>query len=188
MKNIEAIMKDAGVELTDEQKDAIVAGVKENYKTIADYDKQATKVSTLEDSLRTTQEELKKFDGVNAEELKSKIAELTQTIADNETAYNNKIADRDFNDLIKSAINDAKGKNVKAITALLNIDELKASKNQKDDIALAIKALTEAEDSKMLFGETIQQNGTGDPIGTIKKTGATETMDMRSALAEHFNK
>ena len=38
--------------------------------------------------------------------------------------------------------------------ALLDMDTLKASKNQKDDIAAALKGLSEAEDSKMLFGET----------------------------------
>ncbi len=33
----------------------------------------------------------------------------------------------------------------------LDVDTLKASKNQKEDIAAAIKGLSEAEDSKMLF-------------------------------------
>ena len=34
MKNIEQILKEAGIEVTDEQKTAINAAVTENYKTI----------------------------------------------------------------------------------------------------------------------------------------------------------
>ena len=62
-----------------------------------------------------------------------------------------KIADRDFNDLLKEAIKSANGLNEKAIMGCLDIPTLKASKNQKSDIESAIKALSEAEDSKMLF-------------------------------------
>lgn len=86
--------------------------------------------------------------------------------------YDDKIADRDFNDILKDSIATAKGKNAKAITALLDTDALKASKNQKEDIAAALKALTEAEDSKMLFGEPEPDNvGSGNPIGTVTKGG-----------------
>ena len=41
------------------------------------------------------------------------------------------------------------------------------SKNQKEDIAAAIKTLTEAEDSKMLFGDAVEIAGKGNPIGDI---------------------
>lgn len=187
MKNIETILKEAGVELTDEQKTAIVDGVKENYKTIADYTKQSDKVESLQKTLEETQTALKAFDGVNPEELKKQIEDLNKAINDKDTEYQEKIAQRDFDDLLKTAIVEAKGKNAKAITALLDIEALKSSKNQKDDMAKAIKELTEAEDSKMLFGEPEpEKKGTGSPIGTIKKDGAPAEVNMHSALAEHY--
>lgn len=65
--------------------------------------------------------------------------------------YKQKIADRDFDDLLKEAIKSANGLNEKAIMGCLDIPTLKASKNQKSDIESAIKTLSEAEDSKMLF-------------------------------------
>ena len=40
MKNIIQIIKDAGLEITDEQKKTIEDAVKENYKSVSDYDKQ----------------------------------------------------------------------------------------------------------------------------------------------------
>ena len=59
-----------------------------------------------------------------------------------ETEFQQKLADRDFDDLLTESIHGAKGKNAKAIRALLDVDALKTSKNQKDDVGAAIKALT----------------------------------------------
>ena len=168
MQNIEKILE--SIDLTaDDAKDQIVNAVKENYKPVADWQKQKDKVDSLTASLNETQEALKAFDGVNVDELNKKIEELNSQIAKNEEAYEAKIADRDFSDLLKSAIADANGKNAKAITALLDVEALKSSQNQKEDIANALKALSEAEDSKMLFGSTEPAPvGTTSPIGTIR--------------------
>ena len=181
MKNFEQILSDAGVELTDEQKTTISKEMGENYKTIADWQKQHDKVQTLETTLRDTQEKLKAFDGVDAEALNGEIAKLKGDLEQRDKDYQAQIADRDFQDMLKEAIASANGRNAKAITALLDVDALKASKNQKEDIAAALKALAEAEDSKMLFGEPeLDVIGGGNPIGTVTKsgsqTGATDAM------------
>lgn len=177
MQNIETIL--SKVELTDEAKDQIISAVKENYKPVADWQKQKDKVDSLTASLEETKEALKAFEGVNVDELNKKIEELNAQIAKNETDYEAKIAERDFNDLLKSAIAEVNGKNAKAITALLDVDALRSSNNQKEDIAKALKALTEAEDSKMLFGaEGPAAVGNVSPIGTIKNTvRTTNTLD-----------
>jgi len=185
MKNIEAILKEAGIEMSEEQKTAILSGVKENYKTIADYEKQTAKLESIEQTLTETKDELKKFDGVKPDELNQKIAELTKAVEDKETEYNTKIAERDFMDLVDREIAKAKGRNSKAIKSLLEMDELKASKNQESDIASAIKKLTEAEDSKMLFEAQI--SGKANPIGVVQKQGKSEELTMHSALADYYN-
>ena len=174
--NIEKILETVDLS-ADDAKDQIANAVKENYKPIADWQKQKDKVDSLTASLDETKEALKAFEGVNVDELNKKIEELNAQIAKNESEYEAKIADRDFNDLLKTAIADANGKNAKAITALLDVDALKSSQNQKEDIANALKALTEAEDSKMLFGSTEPQPvGTGSPIGTIKNSARTGSL------------
>ena len=177
MQNIEKILEK--VELSDEAKEQIVNAVKENYKPVADWQKQKDKVDSLTASLDETKEALKAFEGVNVEELNKRIEELNSQIAKNESEYEAKIADRDFNDLLTSAIAEVNGKNAKAITALLDVDALKSSQNQKEDIAKALKALTEAEDSKMLFGtDEAKPIGTGSPIGTIRNAARpTKTLD-----------
>ena len=69
MKNFEQILSDAGITLTDEQKTAINKEMGENYKPVADWQKQVDKVQNLTEQLDSTKEALKKFDGVDAEAL-----------------------------------------------------------------------------------------------------------------------
>lgn len=184
MKNFEQILSNAGVELTDEQKTTISKEMGENYKTVADWQKQHNKVQTLETTLKETQDKLAAFDGVDATALNQEIANLKADLEKKDADYQSQIADRDFQDMLKESILSAKGRNAKAITALLDIDALRASKNQKEDIAVALKELAEAEDSKMLFGGPEPQIvGTGDPIGTVTKAGSQNgDAAMRAAM------
>lgn len=186
MKNIFEILKEYGLEVPEDKKKDFEKAVLENYKTVSDYEKQTEKVTSLTDQLNTAKEEIKKFDGVDPEALKTQISDLNQKLADKDTEYQGKIADRDFQDMLKNAIAEAKGKNAKAITALLDVDALKASKNQASDVAAALKTLSEAEDSKMLFGEPDSQViGGGNPIGSFVNGGSggdAQTAQMRSIM------
>lgn len=184
MKNFEQILSDAGVELTDEQKATITKEMGENYKTIADWQKQHDKVQNLTEQLDSTKEALKKFDGVDADALNKQIADLNEELKNKETEYQNQIADRDFSDMVKGLIAERKGVNEKAIMALLNIDELKTSKNQKDDVIKALDALVEAEDSKMLFGENkANAVGTGNAIGSFGSGDSGNAAEARMRVA-----
>ena len=195
MKNIEAILKEAGLEVTAEQLAAIEKAAKENYKTVVDYDKQKEKLDATEDKAKTLEESLEKFKDVDPEALKQSIEDLKKELKQKDTEYAGKIADRDFEDVLKDAISGAKGKNAKAIRALLDLDTLKASKNQKDDVAAAIKALTEAEDSAFLFAKDDGDEpddadddaagvvGKADVIGTVKGgSGDSFLAGLRSSM------
>ena len=169
MKNFETILSESGITLTDEQKTAITKAMAENYKPIADWHKQVDKVNNLTDQLNETKTALSKFDGVDQEALKNDIAALNQKLADKDTEYQNQIADRDFQDMLNAKITAAKGKNAKAIKALLDIEALKKSSNQNADVDAALNALAEAEDSKMLFGDTkVEQPNIINTIGRFR--------------------
>lgn len=181
MKNIFEIMKEFGLEVEEDKKKDFEKAVLENYKTSADYDVQAEKLKTAEGKVTTLTESLDKFKDVNVDDLNATIETLKTDLANKDKELKDKIADRDFNDLLKESITSAHGKNAKAITALLDVDTLKASKNQKEDITAALKGLSEAEDSKMLFGTADPEVvGYGNPIGSVTKTsnqtGATDVM------------
>lgn len=89
--------------------------------------------------------QLKAFDGVDVAKLQGEIQKLQGDLATQQTTHAAEIADRDFQGNLTAAIAAEKGKNSKAIMALLDSDTLKASKNQKADIAAAIKALRDSD-------------------------------------------
>lgn len=193
MKNIFDIMKEFGIEVPENHKKDFEKAVLENYKTMADYDKQTEKLTKANDTIKASdtamkdlQTKLDEYKDVDVSALNQRITDLETEKGNIESDYQKKLAERDFNDLIKEGIAAAHGKNVKAITALLDTETLKQSKNQKEDIAAAIKTLTEAEDSKMLFGDAIEIAGKGNPIGDIGGGKLTpeekEEADCRAAM------
>lgn len=192
MKNIFEIMKEYGLEVPEDKKKDFEKTVLENYKTMTDYDNQTKKLDAANDTIKANDIAMKdlqgKLDGfkdVDVSGLNQRIKDLETEKANIQKDYDAKIADRDFNDLVKESIAAVNGRNTKAITALLDVETLKASKNQKEDIAAALKALTEAEDSKMLFGEPEPKPaGTGNLIGRVNGSGgaSTEEAAMRAAM------
>lgn len=197
MENIFKIMKDFGIEMPEDKKKDFEKSVLENYKTVNDYNRQVESLNQAnetikanDDAMKDLQTKLDAFKDVDVTELNKTIEDLEVENARIEKDYKDKEAQRDFDDLIKDAITGAHGKNAKAITALLDVDTLMQSKNQKEDIAAAIKKLTEAEDSKMLFGEPEPQaKGGGNPIGDIGDGSHPNTTDsISSALKEYYKK
>ena len=180
MKNIFEIMKEYGLEVPEDKKKDFEKAVLENYKTMTDYDNQTRKLDAANETIKANDTAMKdlqtKLDGfkdVDLSGLNQRIKDLETEKTNIQKDYDAKIADRDFNDLVKESISAVNGKNPRAITALLDVETLKASKNQKEDIAAALKALTEKEDSKMLFGETEDTlEDKGNPIGALRKPGA----------------
>lgn len=171
--------------LTKEQADAVydlhhgeMAPFKEKLKKAEDDLKLAN------DKVAEVDGKLKDLEGLDragyAEEIKKLKGELKQK----ETDHAKALSDRDFEDDLKGAISEAKGRNQKAIRALLDIEALKASKNRKEDTAAALRKLAESEDSGMLFGELgAKEVGTGDFPGKVTRTpGGTEDTAMRTAM------
>ena len=191
MKNIFEIMKEYGFEVPEDKKKDFEKEILENYKTMTDYDNQTKKLDAANEKIKANdtamkdlQEKLDGFKDVDVSGLNQRIKDLEVEKDNIQKDYDAKIADRDFNDLVKESIAAVNGRNATAITALLDIPTLKASKNQKEDIAAALKALTEKEDSKMLFGEPDPKPaGTGNLIGQVTRTvGNIDDAAMRAAM------
>lgn len=109
MKNIEQILKDAGVELTDEQKAAVNQAVGENYKTIADYDKQKRKLETAEtdrdsykEQLDTANDTLEKFKDMDPEKVNEEIEKYKKAAEDAKTEAQKSITARDQRDFLNA--------------------------------------------------------------------------------------
>lgn len=86
MQNYEQFMKELGIEIPEDKKDALSAKMKENYKTVAEYNKAAEKRDEYKTSLDDVQEKLKAFEEVDVEDLKGQITTLTTQLQDEKNA------------------------------------------------------------------------------------------------------
>lgn len=176
MKNIYEILKEYGLEVPEDKKAEFDKTWKENYRTKADYDKVVEQRDTHKASLDDVNEKLKAFDGVDVEKLNGEIKKLQDDLKAKDDEYAAKEAERTFMETVKEAIKTAGGRNEKAVMALLNIDELKASKNQGEDIKKALE--TAKESDAYLFGVDEPIN---KAVGLTK--GGGDVGDMASIRA-----
>lgn len=111
-------------------------------KPFADYDH-------IKEQLKTAQDGLKAFEGVDVAELQGEIATLQGKLDGKDKEWQGKLDGMAFDGKVKDAITAAKGRSAKAIAALLDLDKLRESKDQETDIKAAVEALK--KDSAYLF-------------------------------------
>ena len=146
MKNIEELLTEAGVKLPEDKKAAFDKAFGENYKTIADYQRQADKLKAAEDKAKTAEDGLKAFDGVDVGKLKEQITALTKSLKDKDEEHAKALDERDLADIIGASIRAAKGRDEKAIRAHLDMDVLRTSKDRQRDVAAAIEVVKKEHD------------------------------------------
>lgn len=110
--------------------------------------------------LETAQNALKEFDGVDVKDLQEKIETLNNDLKMKETEYQNKIVEMEFNSVLDGAITKSGAKNAKAVKALLDLEALKSSKNQAEDITKALEKVKSEND--FMFTSDNQQRGWGE--------------------------
>lgn len=126
--------------------------------------KSETERDNYKEQLETAQTALKEFEGIDVKELNGKIKQLTDDLAAKDTEYQTKIADMEFNSVLDSAIAGVKAKNSKAVKALLDLETLKSSKNQSEDIKSALEKVKSEND--YLFDGNSVPGGGGNPPET----------------------
>ena len=164
---------------TDEQIAFIMA---ENGK---DVKREKDKADSYKTQLDTAKESLKAFDGVDVAELRNKITTLTNDLANKESEYTAKLAERDFNDLVSKYAGEFKARDVKAVMPFLDVDKLKSSKNQNDDIKAAFENVR--KDKAYLFEDDSLPrvvSFTSGPDNTANNT----TTKANEALRSFFGK
>lgn len=145
MKNIHTILSEYGITVPDDKKADFDKAIAANYKTVAEYDKQAGKLTAMTERAETAENTLKGFDGKDFDAITKERDDWKQKHADLEKKHQEEADAREFTDELIEAIKAAKGKNPKAIMALLPIDDLRASKNRRKDIDAAIAEVKESD-------------------------------------------
>lgn len=197
MKNIHTILSEAGVTIPEDKKADFDKAVAENYKTAAEFEK---KVNRLTEDLNaatkradTAEETLKGFEGKDFEAITKDRDEWKRKHDEQEAAHKKEKEDREFNDILSSAITEAKGKNAKAIGALLDLDKLRGSRNLDKDIKSALDSLR--TENGYLFEDNggkpafAQPNGNGagggKPVTREEIMNISDRAERRAAMAKH---
>ena len=174
MKNIHEILKGYDIEIPADKKAEFDKAVLDNYKTVAEAEKLRTARDNYKSQLDDATQKLEGFKGVNVEELQGKISALTDDLASQKAAFDKQLADRDFDDMLNAAITGSKAKNVKAVRALLDLEAIKASKNQSADIEAALKKVKEENDYLFTSEEPIDN---GKFVGGTTSNPTVKTLD-----------
>ena len=127
----------------------------------ADLQKQLDAANT---QLSEVQEKLKAFDGVDVAQLKGESDKLRQQIADMKDGWA-------FDTALDGAIRDAKGRNLKAIRGMLDLDALKASKDRSADIKAAIEGLVKENPWAFETAPSGSEGGAGGKPSATFSTG-----------------
>lgn len=108
MKNINEILKDLGITVPEDKTAELQKLVAENYKTVAEFDKKVGRVETERDGykaqLDTANENLKKFEGLDADALKAELATAKEKAKKAESELKTKLEERDYNDALKACM------------------------------------------------------------------------------------
>lgn len=117
------------------------------------------------------------------DQVKSQVEEYKTKYEQSKADYENQIADMKFSSALDAAITAAGGRNVKAVSALLDINALKKSKDQSADIAAALE--TCKKENEYLFGATEPINNPVGPTGG-KVTGLTKEQFKKMGYQERL--
>lgn len=133
-----------------------------------------TKIEDLTAQLTTAKDTLKSFDGVDVKELQGKITQLSADLTTKDADYQAKISDMEFNTQLDGTITASGARNAKAVMALLDLDNLRQSKNQAEDIKKALETVKTDNDYLFVSDEPIKN--------PVKDTGNTNIADTSSSL------
>ena len=130
-------------------KEVVDAIMDENGRDIEAAKKPFADYESIKEQLQTAKDGLKAFEGVDVSTLQGEVAALQGKLAGKDSEWQEKLDAIAFEGRVKEAITGAKGRNAKAVMALLDLDALKGSKNQEADIKSALEGLK--KDNGYLF-------------------------------------
>jgi hypothetical protein len=186
MKNIHTILSEIGVTIPEDKKADLDKAVAENYKTSAEFEKKVNRLTAdLDAAIKradTAEETLKGFEGKDFEAITKERDEWKRKHEEQEAAHKKEKEDREFNDILSAAITEAKGKNAKAIGALLDLEKLRGSRNLDKDIKDALDSLR--TENGYLFEDNGGNPKFTDPKGNGGNGGGTVTVKDIMAIKD----
>lgn len=176
-------------------KEVIDAILDENSRDIDAAKKPFADYESIKEQLQTAKDGLKAFEGVDVSTLQGEVAALQGKLAGKDSEWQEKLDAIAFEGRVKEAITGAKGRNAKAVMALLDLDALKGSKNQEADIKSALEGLK--KDNGYLFEDAQTPPPYAAGTGTHKlltevtkeafdKMGYRERLEFKQSNPEQY--
>ncbi len=113
MKDIVKILEESGLTISPEQREAITTAVAENYRTIADYQKQAKKLEAANDEHAATRkqldaatEALEKFKDMDPEKIQGELEQYKKAAEDARKEAEREIMRRDQRDYLRGKFDE----------------------------------------------------------------------------------
>lgn len=164
MKNIEQILKEAGIEVTDEQKAAVNKAMAENYKTISDYDKQIRKTEkaegerdTYKGQLDTANDTLEKFKDIDPDKQAAEIEKYKQAAKEAQETANRQILERDQRDYLNAEFDKLEIKSQRTRDSLMRDIMSEDGLKWKDGTFMGLSDYLKAENEKDHFYQTEEE-------------------------------
>jgi chromosome segregation ATPase len=147
------------------------------------------KVTDLEHKVTDKDNEIATLNGKigDVDALNEQIKQLEADKTNLTNELNTKVAGIQKTHAIENKIRDEKGKNVKAIMALLDHNKITFEDNTLTGLDEQLAQLKEASDSAMLFGEMATPSGT-TPSNPINNGGTPTPVTLNSAIANALKK
>lgn len=142
MKNIHTILSELDITIPEDKKAEFDKAVAENYKTAAEFEKKVNRLTEDLDTAKkradTAETTLKGFEGKDFEAITKERDEWKRKHDENEEKYRKEAEEREYNDDLEQAATAAKCRDIKALTAHLDHEKLRKSKNRRADMEAAI--------------------------------------------------
>lgn len=181
MKNIEQILKDVGLELTEEQKTAINTAVTENYRTKSDYDKQSKKLEAAEadrdaykEQLDTANETLEKFKDIDPEKQAEEIEKYKKAAKEAQETASKQILQRDQRDYLKGEFDKLEIKSERVRRSLMDDIMSEDGLKWKDGSFMGLSDYLAKENEKEHFYQTQEEKDAAAAQEQAEKTRVRE--------------
>lgn len=133
---------------------AISAEIGRSFVAKADFDAKNTELKTARSQLTAANKKIQDFESMDIEAVRREAEQWKERAQQAEQDAAAQVEAVRFDAKLENAIAKAKGRNAKAIKALLDVDTLRASKDPDKDIGAALSSLAENDGYLFDAGQT----------------------------------
>lgn len=181
MKDIKTLLTETGIEIPSEKVEQFTKEFGENYKTVADYQKQVEKETNLNAQLTELNKQIQEIDLDEVEGLKNKIKEYETKESERVEAEEKAVKDKQLTELVVSAIGDREFVNEYTKNSIVN--EVKTA--LADNVGKGAKELFEelTKDKEGIF--TNPQSKVSIPAGNGGKPSTSDSEYLESKYRDN---